>query len=431
MILRNSALLAFFSILSVILGIFRDRLLSVYVGVGPMLDVYNASFRLPDLIYGMFLAFITAGTVVPFLTRENKDGKLIESEKRFTSLLFFFSVVMVTLIIIVMLTIQWYAKLLVPGFSPEQLTEFIFSTRILMFQPLILGVSSLIACFAQLKNEFIYYGVAPLGYSLGIISGIIFFYHDYGVNGIIFGVLIGALVSLFIQSLSLRAHNFSIKRHNVSFHYVKELIMFAFPRSFTNVVSQLRVVFFTAVATTLGGGVLSSFLFAQRITDAIAQIISQSITTASLPILSREHEEGRIEEHEALVHKYTRVLFLTAIAICIVVYVLRYEIIDVLYGATPASNLIATFLIGFLVALPFSMVSSYLAIGFYSMKDTKRVLLGNVSATILSVAICLYFKNDGIIALIYATISYYIISSCLYGIMYKRARFLKNSLKSL
>jgi putative peptidoglycan lipid II flippase len=328
----------------------------------------------------------------------------------------------------VLFTIGWYAKLIVPGFTEAQLQEFIFATRLLMFQPLLLGVSSLISCFAQLKNEFIYYGIAPLGYSLGIISGIVFFYCDYGVNGLIFGVLIGAVVSLLIQSISLHAHKFSVRRHNFSIAYIKELIYFAFPRSFTNVVSQLRVVFFTAFATTLGPGVLSSFLFAQRITDAVSQIVSQSVTTASLPILSREHEEGRIKQHEDLVYKYTLFLFFVAIIISTFIYFFRFLVIDILYSHNAANYLIATFLVGFLVALPFSMASSYLAIGFYSMKDTKKVLLGNAISTVLAVFVCLYFKNLGIVSLMYGIITYYATSSTLYAIIYKRSNYYKNSL---
>ena len=419
-------LLVFFSVLSVLLGILRDRLLAVYVGVGPMLDVYNASFRLPDLIYGMFLAFITAGTVVPFLTRENKNGKIVEAEKRFTSLLFFFSLMMILLFFFVIFTIQFYARLIVPGFSPWQVHEFIFATRILMLQPLILGVSSLISCFAQLKNEFVYYGIAPLGYSAGIIFGIIFFYSRFGVSGLVYGVILGAIVSLLIQSISLKAHNFTIKKHNFKIAYIKELIAFAFPRSFTNVISQLRVMFFTAFATTLGGGVLSSFLFAQRVTDAIAQIISQSVTTASLPVLSREHEEGRIKEHEQLVHKYTRILFAVAVLIGGVVYPFRHIIVKILYNNSGANDLIATFLIGFLIALPFSMVSSYLAIGFYSMKNTSKVLVGNLFASILSVAVCFYFRSSGVYSLMYGIIAYYSVSSISYMVMYKRSNFLNH-----
>ena len=206
--------------------------------------------------------------------------------------------------------------------------------------------------------------------------------------------------------------------------------MFAFPRSFTNVVSQIRVVFFTAFATTLGPGVLSSFLFAQRITDAMTQIVSQSVTTASLPVLAREHEEGRIKEHEALVYKYTSLLFFSAIGMCLLVYPLRHIVVALLYSHNAANGLIATLLVGFLIALPFSMASSYLAIGFYSMKDTKKVFIGNLFGTIFAVSVCYLFRSSGFISLMYGIISYYFISSTFYAIMYKRSNFLKNFKKS-
>ena len=95
MIFRNSVLLAFFSGLSLLLGIARDRLLSHYVGVGPMLDVYNASFRIPDLIYGIMLSFVSAVTVVPFITKAIHDNDKKELEVRFNSLLFFFSGILI------------------------------------------------------------------------------------------------------------------------------------------------------------------------------------------------------------------------------------------------------------------------------------------------------------------------------------------------
>lgn len=420
-------LLAFFSILSVLFAIVRDRLLAVYVGIGPVLDVYTASFRVPDFLYGLFLAFITAGTIVPFLTKENKNGDIIESEKRFSSVLFFFSLAMSSFVVILFFTIPFFAKFIVPGFNQEQIDSFIFVTRILLVQPLILGVSSLISCFAQLKNEFIYYGIAPLGYSLGIILSIVFLYERLGLYGLAIGVAFGAFVSLVIQTLSLRKHKFSIRKNHFDWKHIRELAFLALPRSTTNVITQFRVLFLTAFATTLGPGVLSSFLFAQKITDAFSQIISQSVGTASLPTLSREYEENRIMEHENLVYKYTKFLFLIAIPISITAYFFRDLIVVILYDNSGANELIATFLIGFLITLPFSMASSYLVVGFYSMKRTGKVFIGNLIATVVMIPVCLYFKDKGVYSLIYGIVSYSIISSVIYLFFYKRNGLLKNN----
>lgn len=419
MILKNSALLAIFSILSVLLGIVRDRLLATHVGVGPLLDIYNASFRLPDFLYAMSLAFVTAGTVVPFLTIENKNGDIVDSRHRLSSISLFFASFSALVAIVIVVTLPLYATVIVPGFTPEQTAMFISVTRILMLQPILLGITSLISCFAQMKNHFILYGIAPLGYSFGIIGGIIFFYPIYGVRGLAYGVLVGAFMSLCIQLWSLRHAKMLEVLPYFSWKHIRELFSVSFPRTGVNIMTQLRTIFFTAFATTLGPGVLSSYLFAQRITDAVTQIIQQSVTTASLPILSREFVENRIGEYKKVVKKYVLLLGAVGLFSAMVIYILRDLVITILYGSTNAHGLIAYFLVGFLIALPLQMMIGFFSISLYSAKDTKSVFYSNLISTLVAVFACYSTQPLGNISLVYGiiamTISNFIVISLLYG----------------
>ncbi len=418
MILKNSALLAVFSILSVLLGIVRDRLLSTYVGVGPILDVYNASFRLPDLLYSISLAFVTAGTVVPFLTVENKAGNIIDSRHKLSSISLFFAGLASLVGLLIALTIPLYASVIVPGFNDEQLATFISVTRLLMLQPVLLGVTSLISCFAQMKNQFVLYGIAPLGYSLGIIFSIIFLYPAYGVQGLAYGVLIGAFASFCIQLYSLRGTKFIHVLPYFSFKHIKELFSLSYPRTGVNMLTQGRIIFFTAFATTLGPGVLSSYLFAQRITDAVTQIIQQSVTTASLPILSKEFVESRFVEYKRVVKRYVLTLGAIGFFAALSIYFLKDIIIAVLYGNTPAHSLISFFLMGFLIALPLQMMIGYFSISLYSAKDTKSVFYSNFISTLVAVFACYATQPLGNISLVYGviamTISNFVVISLLY-----------------
>src|SRR3954463_5896873 len=113
MILRNSAILAFFSVVSLLLGILRDRLLATIVGVGPMLDVYNASFRVPDLTLGILLSLASATTVVPFLTHAAHTEDKKELEKRFSSLFVFFGGAMILLVGITLIILPFVAHRIV------------------------------------------------------------------------------------------------------------------------------------------------------------------------------------------------------------------------------------------------------------------------------------------------------------------------------
>ena len=422
MIFKNSVLLAVFSILSVFLGIFRDRLLSTIVGIGPTLDIYNAAFRIPDFLYALSLAFVTSGTVVPFLTIEDKNGHVVDARHKLSSISLFFAGAISLLGIIIAVTLPLYAKLIVPGFTEEQVHIFISVSRIMMVQPALLGLTSLISCFAQLKNQFILYGIAPLGYSLGIISGIIFLYPLYGVYGLIYGVLLGASISFIIQLMSLRKAKMLYIFPYFSWKDVRDLVHLGYPRTGVNILTQLRVVFFTAFATTLGPGALSSYLFAQRVTDAAIQIIQQSVTTASIPVLSKEYVEGRVREYKYLVKKYVSILGLIGVLFASVVYLLQDVVVTVLYGATAYHNLIVFFLKGFLLALPFTMMIGYFSISLYSMKDTKSVLVSNFVSTCVAVFVCYSTQSQGNVSLVYGVSSMAVSNFLLLFILYTQKK---------
>ena len=422
MILKNSALLAIFSILSVLLGIVRDRLLATHVGVGQVLDIYNASFRLPDFLYAMSLAFVTAGTVVPFLTVEDKAGHMIDSRHKLSSVALFFGGAASLIGLLIVVTIPLYARLIVPGFTDDQLQVFISVTRIMMLQPILLGITSLISCFAQLKNHFVLYGVAPLGYSVGIIFGVVELYPLYGVHGLIYGVLLGTVASFCIQIWSLRKAKMLAVLPYFNWKHIKELFHLALPRSGVNILTQLRVIFFTAFATTLGPGVLSSYLFAQRITDAVQQVIQQSVTTASLPVLSKEFIENRFKEYKQVVKRYVLLLGTVGLCVSLLLFSLQDLVIRILYGTTPANSLIAFFLVGFLVALPLQMMIGYFSISLYSAKDTKSVLYSNLISTLVAVVACYSTQSLGTISLVYGSIAMAVSNFIVIALLYTNKR---------
>lgn len=410
MIIRNSLLLALFGGFSILLGIVRDRLLATQVGIGEVLDIYNASFRLPDVLYALSLAFVTAATIVPYLTVEDKKGNVIDPRHKLSSVALFFAGAASLLSVVIVVTLPMYAHYIVPGFNPEQTEVFIMVTRILMIQPIILGITSIISCFAQMQNHFILYGIAPIGYSLGIIFGIVELYPLYGVYGLVYGVIIGSLISFLIQLFSLRKTKILEVLPYFSWKHIRELVALGFPRTGTNILTQVRVLFFTAFATTIGVGVLTSFLFAQKITDAVTQIIQQSLTTVSLPILSKEYFEHRISEYTRIVRKYVALLGIIGVIAGVTIYYSKDAIIWLLYGESQANTLIAYFLTGFLIALPFHMMNGYLSIGLYSTKDTKRVFYSNLIATSVAVFVCYSFKAEGAVSLVYGVVSMSVVS---------------------
>lgn len=422
MIFRNSLIIGIFSAVSLILAIVRDRLLAGVVGVGPVLDVYNAAFRLPDLMYGALLAFVSAGTVVPFLTKENKNGNIIDPRHKLYSLTVFFAGVISVLALVVGVTLPLYAQYVVPGFSGEQVSQFIFATRLLLLQPFFMGITALISCLAQLRNEFIIYGIAPLGYSFFIILGIVFLYPVYGLSGLLYGVTLGSIASCSIQAISLRKAKLRELHYHFSYHHIKELIHLALPRTGTNIVTQLRVIFLTGLATTFGPGGLSSFLFAQRVSDAAIQLIQQSITTASLPVLSKEYLEGKKEEYQRVMRRYLTVLGSIGVLVSLTAAFFQEEVVYILYGNTGFNELIMFFLLGFLILLPLMMMSGYLSVGLYASKDTRSVFVSGLVSSLLCFFIGTVTREQGPISLLFALGAWSVTNFLLLFVLYSRKK---------
>jgi putative peptidoglycan lipid II flippase len=404
MILKNSAILAFFSVLSLLLGIFRDRLLATVVGVGPMLDVYNASFRIPDLIYGIFFAVVSAQTVVPFLAKHTEEEK-DELESKFNSLFFFFGCTLVAVASVAFLLLPSLTPLVVPGFDEFQQKYFIICSSILLVQPLFLGLSALVSCLAQVKHRFVLYSVTPLLYTVIIILSIWKLYPRYGIVGITVGVLIGAIVSFVVQSYTLYESRMSIRRDMFLWANVRSHMKIAVPRSLSTVVSRVRELIYAAIATTLGIGALSIYLFAQRIIDAFIQVVSQSTATATLPLLAHKHARGEHKDYANILRLNLTVIFIISALAAALIILFNTTIVHILYGNTSRAADIAHMAKYLAFSLPMYAISVYFVSAFSASKDTMGLFYTNFLATAIGVIALLVGRhlNQGLFSLVYAS----------------------------
>jgi len=62
------------SLVSRLIGLFRDRILAGRFGAGDELDIYYAAFRIPDLVYSLLvLGAVSAGFIPIFISYLQKD----------------------------------------------------------------------------------------------------------------------------------------------------------------------------------------------------------------------------------------------------------------------------------------------------------------------------------------------------------------------
>lgn len=402
MILKNSSIIAFFSVISLLLGIVRDRFLSTHVGVGPILDVYNASFKIPDLLFGVMASFVSSAIVIPFLTKEIHNHDKENLEKKFNSLFFFFGFVMIALSLVVFIALPYIAKYFFSSFSGDQLHLFILSTRILLIQPILLGLSTLISCLAQARHKFILFSVTPIVYTLSIILAIVYLYPNYGLLGIMSGVIFGAVLHFALQSYTLFESKIKLDKNLFSKDLILEHLKFAVPRSGSHIISQIKNVIFTVVALQMGVGVLSIYTFAQRILDAFIQVVIQSVSGATIPLLSKHHAFGEHKEYKNIFVKTIIVIVLLSFVMQIASYFFGKEIVTLIYGNTPATPDIYKLFMLLILQLPTYAVNSYL-VNAFAGKKPKSLFYANFWAVIITIIVLYKTMHLGVIAFAYAS----------------------------
>lgn len=326
-------ILAIFAIASQLLAIVRDRLLAHVFGAGPELDLYYSAFRVPDLLFVLFASVLSVYVLLPFVNRatiEQKEqaGAAVLSQV-FTLFLIGFSVIAGILAILA----PWFVPALFPGFVGSYST-LVPLVQILFLQAFLLGISNVCGVITQAASRFILFAVSPLLYNVGIIFGIAVLYPWYGLIGLVWGVVLGALLHMLVQVpfIMQSAFRFGL---TLSFDWrlIKNILAVAIPRGLTLSANQLLLLVFTGIATTMAAGSVSVFQFAFNLQSVPLAIIGMSYSVAAFPTLSKLLAEQRLQEFNVQLLTALRHIIFWSMPIIALIIVLRAQIVRVLLGS--------------------------------------------------------------------------------------------------
>lgn len=283
----GAIIIAIFYLINGILAILRNALLASHFGAGRELDIYYAAFRLPDLIYTILISgALTAGFIPLFA---EKLLKTKEEAWRFSNnILTTLTMILAVGALLVAIFAPFFVSLIVPGFDKVSQAEVAKLVRIMMIQPVLLGFSNIIVGMLQNFKRFFITSLAPVLYNLGIMFGIIFFVPIFGLKGLAWGVVFGALLHLLIQLPSVKNLGFSFKfLPDFKSDNLKKIFSLMVPRTLGLISIQLNFVIITIIASTLVKGSLSIFNFANDLQSLPQNIFAISFAISVFPILSQ------------------------------------------------------------------------------------------------------------------------------------------------
>lgn len=391
-------LLAFFAFASQLLALVRDKLLAFHFGAGPLLDIYYAAFRIPDLIFVSIASVVSASVLIPFFIERTEHDA--DKGRGFIDNVFsaFFIAVVVTSVVVGIFA-PALVKFLLPGFaSSESLPLIITSTRILLLSPVFLGISNFFSSITQMRRRFLVYALSPLVYNLGIIIGIVCLYPAFGMTGLIGGVVIGAFLHMAIQvPFIINSGLFPRFRINFDFSAIKKVVLISLPRTLTLSSNQLASFFLMALASLMSGGSISIFNLAFNLQSVPLSIVGVSYSSAIFPTLSKFFVNGEREGFLQKMIESARHIIFWSIPITILFVVLRAQIVRTIYGAgqfdwADTRLTAATLAIFILSVVGQSLILLFVRAYYAEGKTSKPLIINIISSVVIALLGYLFTK---------------------------------------
>jgi putative peptidoglycan lipid II flippase len=377
-------LLASFSFLSQLLALVRDRTFAHLFGAGPTLDAYFGAFKIPDLVFAFLTLFVSSYALVPLLSaRSKKDQGVLMGNVLFT-----FGVVSIIAAAAIWFILPQIAPFLFPGFPPETLANTVLLSRIMLLQPILLGLSSIATSVIQVMRQFVIFALAPILYNLGIIVGAVFLYPTLGIAGLAWGVVFGAALHLTAQALPVLGHARHIIRPSLESlrESVIDVALPSMPRALALSGQQILLLVFAGIASLTASGTVSALSFAFNLQSVPLTVIGISYAAAVFPALAALFSSGDREGYVREVWASVRhIVFWTMPAITLII-VLRAHLVRLILGTGAFSwndtRLTAAILALFAVSLISQSVILIFSRAYYAAGRTRIPILVNAAGAL-------------------------------------------------
>ena len=331
-IARSAVIIGVFTLLSRLVGLFRDMSFASRIGPGPMLDTYNAAFRVPDFMFNLLVLGTLSVAFIPVFTEYYLRDKE-EAEKIANTILNISFLAMSVLMGILFIFLPQVTSVVVPGFTGQKLADVVSLTRLFLLSPIIFTVSNVFGSVLNSLKRFLVTSLAPILYNVGIIFGIYFLYPHLGAVGLAYGVLIGAGAHLILQAAAVFRLGWS---YRLDFAWRDVGVVKVFRLFVPLVVSldpaQVSLLVATIVGSTLMAGSISIFNLANNLQAVPLGIFALSVSVAAFPSLSEAFARRDEAEFGIIFRNSIMNILFFVIPISMLMIVLRAQVVRVLFG---------------------------------------------------------------------------------------------------
>ncbi len=393
-------------LLSRAVGIARDHIFAHYYSTGPVIDAYFAAFKIPDLIYNLLVVgALTAGFIPGFTKLWEKNADKRSAWKLANNIINLLALAMLVLAGLGILFAPTAASIIAPGFSGERQELVISFTRIIFVSPILLSISMVMGGILQSLRRFVLYSLAPIFYNLGIIVGAIVLVPLFGINGLAYGVVLGAFLHCSLQIYGAYQAGYRwAPLANWRDPDARRVGALMIPRTIGLAIGQLNIVAITMLASFLPLGSVAVFNYANNLQSVPLGLIGIPFALAVFPILSSAVAQKDLALFRVRLMETLRQILFLIIPFTLIMLLLRAQIVRVILGSGQfdwtATIATADTLAFFALSLFAQALIPLLARGFYAFADTVTpLIIAIISELSTIIAALLLIKPLGVAGL--------------------------------
>lgn len=401
---RGSVVLGVLTLGSYMLGLLRDRTFARTYGAGSELDAYNAAFLVPDFLFNLLVASGIAAAVVPLFTHLKHKSK--QAAEQYTNAVLTGSVgVMVIVAAALWFFADGASHLVAPGLSSEAQGQVAQLMRILSLSPLLFAASNTLGAVLVAERRFLFYGLSPILYNVGIIAGTLFLAPRMGIVGAAIGTLIGAALHLLARVIDISWSGWRLRFQTPwNVPATAQTVRLMLPKMLGHPVELATFWVFTALASHLAAGSIAILNFARNFQSVPVSIIGITLATTAFPALAHAAaKKSRRNFSETYWRTFATVGVSSALA-GLLLWLIRRPLVAVLLGGGAFDRgdikLTAATLGIFCLSVPTEALSHLAARSFYATQNTLTpVLFSMASLVVAGVSAYLLLPTLGLMAL--------------------------------
>ena len=392
------------TLISSLLGIYRDRLLNgLYLDNYPAgIDAYTAAFTIPDFMFFILVSGALSVSFIPVFNQRLAGGNKKSAWDLSSSLVNFLAVLTLVASILIIIFADPLVRYIVgPGLDEQGRSLAISMMRIIAVNPFLFAVATVVASMQQAVGRFTFLALAPTIYNLGIIIGAKYFtggitifgwqVFEGGIMGVALGVVLGAMLQLIVSSIGLVGLGFDyrmkINWRNKGFRQVLRLLP---PRSLDQGIDYVNGIVEMNLASRMGDGVMRAYQQASALSLMPVNLIGVAISNAAFPSMTERLAEGRIDLFKQELRQVLRWIIWLALPIAVVTFFARGYIATFIKEGGNA--LIAGLLGALVVSILFRTVYHIAARTFYAQQDTKTPLYISLFTITLNIVLAVLFS---------------------------------------